>query len=734
MIPSTINYPDALDTNENLFLVHDDLRVTLIEDYAPGDTTINVNGSAMGRFPLSGFITLTDQCSTKVNRAISFYYGSRTSSTFDKLELLSGFTDTAKIKNVTNVTQNVMAEHHNSLKDAIIAIEEFIGVKGTTDLKPLGATMEGRLNFLRKLVLKPRAWFTANKRIGIVPMKVKFTDLSFRNPVSFLWDFGDNTTSSVTTVSATTVAPDISNILVNDLDGKDITKTYHNPGIYSVTLTVTNEFGTDTVIFPDFINARVAAPSEAIVSITANANQTITTPTDSYLLEHLIPGIINARAGTLIDLTVTNNGENPLDPVDSYTWKLNDTLTHSDSESTNASYNVGGFYDIKIRVDTSFGSYRITTLEDAINIIERENLFLSIFDPNSLSGAITQNVTNYEFGLISETFKTKNRGSTPVTRDYRFLSSSLPEYTRQKREFLKNNSIAQRGTVFSGDNGTALIYWSEGAGPSAAASAQTIRLLEYEGFSNVWRTTSSLQYSRPWNWIGLNSSSNIYILFGGITGSITAGTSPTNQDRLNIEMTGLTNSTTTFTSSNYRNGAEELMTNVGTGTYGHFSVYRTTYKDNNGYIARNDGGGIYFRIKSFYRTEGTTLTDGLNLVRKLTDIPGSAKLEGNLITLSNGIYFFNNSGEIAVYSPATNTWAVGGPGVGSVSFRSLQDSTVSTYDEVTNTLVAASDSDRRAYLSFDYSNNAFVKFTESDLSFTSLPSRPSGEQFVAGVF
>jgi hypothetical protein len=115
-------------------------------------------------------------------------------------------------------------------------------------------------------------------------------------------------------------------------------------------------------------------------------------------------------------------------------------------------------------------------------------------------------------------------------------------------------------------------------------------------------------------------------------------------------------------------------------------------------------------------------------------MPGNAKLEGQLVGLANGVYFFNNTGEIAVYSPATNTWAVGGPGAGSPSFRSLQDSTTAGFDEVTNTLVAASDGDRRAYLSFDYSRSAFIKFTEADLSFTALPARPAGEQFVAGVY
>lgn len=735
MIPTGSNFPDALDTNNNLFVVHDALRVVLIEDYNPGDTSIQVNGSAISKFPLTGFITLTEQCTEPAeNRAISFFYNSRTNFSFDGLELMPGFTDVVKPKNSTNVTQNVMAEHHNSLKDALIAIEEFCGIKGTNDLKPLGPTIEGRLNFLRKLVLKPRAWFAVNKRIGIVPMKVKFSDLSFRKPTKFIWNFGDNTSSSVTQISATSIVPNQDNVIVNDLDGGDIEKVYHNPGTYSVSLTVSNDFGEDTIVLPDLINARIAAPDEATISLTIGANQTIT-PIDSveepFLYSHLLPGIINARTGTLIDLSVINNGENPADPVTSYTWKLSDNLSHVLTDTTKASYSVGGYYDIKLRVDTQFGAYRITTLEDAINIIERENLFMMIYDVNSVSTAITKNATAYEFGLVSETFKTKNRTSTPITKDYRFLSTGLPEYERQKKEFLRNNSFAQRGTVFSGDNGTALIYYAEGATTAAPPSAETIRFTEYEGFSDIWRTPTSFQLSRPWNWIGLNSSSNIYILFGG-TNPANVG-SLTNQNRLVYEMVGLTNTTDTLSSTFYKNGAEELKVNVGAGTNGHFSVYRSCFKDNNGYVVRNDGVGVYFRLKSFYKTENTSL-DGLASIRKLADMPGNAKLEGQLVGLANGVYFFNNTGEIAVYSPATNTWAVGGPGAGSPSFRSLQDSTTAGFDEVTNTLLAVSDGDRRAYLSFDYSNTAFIKFTEADLSFTALPGRPSGEQFIAGVY
>jgi hypothetical protein len=175
------------------------------------------------------------------------------------------------------------------------------------------------------------------------------------------------------------------------------------------------------------------------------------------------------------------------------------------------------------------------------------------------------------------------------------------------------------------------------------------------------------------------------------------------------------------------------MQNTGNGTQGDYSVYRSCFKDHTGYLVRNDGVGAFFRLKSFYRTEGT-LTEEFQYFRKLPDLPGSQKLEGELVPLTNGVYFFNNSGEIAVWNDTSNVWSVGGPGLGSAPWRALQDQTVGTYDDQTNTMVATSDGDKRAYLSFDYSPNTFIKFNETSLTFSSLGSRPAGEQLLMGVY
>ena len=161
------NFPNTLDSNITLYQVADGLRVKLIEDYNAGDTIITVLGdeTTMRLFNDTGIITLTDQCAEPEQRAISFSYTLRTLTTFEGLTLLPGFVDNAKPKNLTSVTQNVMAQHHNNLKDAVIAIEKFAGKQGEVGTKPIQGTMEQRINYLRNVALQPKAWFTINKNI-----------------------------------------------------------------------------------------------------------------------------------------------------------------------------------------------------------------------------------------------------------------------------------------------------------------------------------------------------------------------------------------------------------------------------------------------------------------------------------------------------------------------------------------------------------------------------------------
>lgn len=758
-IPEVSLYPEEFDSDENLYLVRDGLRARLVEDYNPGDTSIMVFGDALvlSRFPQTGIITLTEQCSDIDERAVSLYYTSfdLTTGVFDGLELLPNTNDYIKSKKITNVTQNVMDVHHNNIKDSVIAIEEFIGIRGTTDDTPFGDTLEGRTNFLRNVALQPRAWFTSDKRTGIVPFSVTLKDMSFRlgtdgtsGPVIITWDFGDNTTSVVSlisTISATSEVPqDADNVYVYDIDGGEIKKTYLNPGYYDVTLTVRNDFGTDVCKFSDFINARVQAPKEAVIKFVENDGQLVTpgTPSDGpYEVNPRIRSPIN----TLIEIEIPSgenpsdsgysyagellNGSTPIDPISNYTWSLGDELNHPNSPNTKAAYPVGGIYDLKLRADTAYGAYRITTYEDCVDIVENTNLWLYTFEDETT-------IRSWEYGLISQTFKLNANTPYTLTRNESFLDN-VPQSAKQKKEFRRNVGTALRGTLASGKGGGSLLYWATGRDEADPVSTEEIAITEYTGFTDTYISRDSI--TRPWNWCTFANSNTAFFAFGKTSDTEAPDVSPTNLTRVALNLISFTTQNRTLTNTDFENNASELTQNPslydsnGDSTYGHFSVYRTAWKDSTGYIARNDGVGPFFRIKSFYRTEGS-VGSPFQRVRKLTDIQGTTKYEGQLINLSKGIYFFNNSGSVSAFDESASVWKTGGPGVNSVTYRELQDTSVSGFDDPENSLLVASDGDHRAYLSFDYSENVFIKFDEIDTTFTTLGSRPVGEQLIMGVY
>lgn len=739
MIPISSLYPTELDTDDNLFEVHDSIRMKLIEDYVPGNTSIKVEIDFVtdSRIPETGLITLTEQCSDIDKRAISFYYSAYDSdtSTFSGLELLPEFVDVVKPKDITNVTMNVMSRHHNHIKNALIEIQKFAGKEGLEDIKPFGPTLEGRINFLRRLVLQPKAWFTADVKTGNVPLEVEFTNMSFRlgtdgtaDEVKLTWDFGDGTYET------------------NNGD-KTIIKTYHQGGLFTVKLRVENNFGYDECVFEDFISARIKAPNEAVVKILENTSvQELTEgvppngPFDVYPkirspINSIIEMSVPQEENTLGTPGYTYGGEavntetgEPFDPIVSYNWIIGDDLSHPDNYSTSAAFSIGGIYDLKLRVDTEFGAYRITTYPDAFDIVENFNLWMWNIDESNLA-------TSYEFGLISETFKVA--GSTyAVNVDDSFLNAEDENLqTMIKHEFSRNTGFTLPSTTSSGGGGNSIIYWASGRSEAAPASSEKINSVNFNGLTQTYTSRSSL--TRTWNWVNLNSLNKSYFIFG--TSEPSPNYSPTNDLLLTVDLSDDTFQGTTPSDANYLNGAQELRENVavfdseGNSVYGNYSVYKSAWKDDTGYIARNDAVGPFFRIKSFYRTEGTISNPFIN-IRKLQDIQGPTKLNAELTNLSTGIYVLNNSGSISKYDDSSSSWSTGGPGVNSLLYRSLQDTNVVGYDNLENSLLLASDSDKRAYLSFDYSANAFLRFSEIDLTFTSIGSRPEGRQWVMSIY
>ena len=111
---------------------------------------------------------------------------------------------------------------------------------------------------VRLVLLKPRADFDAVPRAGPTPLMVSFLDKTVGNPTAWLWEFGDGGTSAE----------------------QNPQHQYVADGSYAVSLTATNEFGSDAVTKMGFIVVITPMP-------TADFSATPTTGQEPLKVEFL---------------------------------------------------------------------------------------------------------------------------------------------------------------------------------------------------------------------------------------------------------------------------------------------------------------------------------------------------------------------------------------------------------------------------------------------------------------
>lgn len=248
--------------------------------------------------------------------------------------------------------------------------------------------------------------------------------------------------------------------------------------------------------------------------------------------------------------------------------------------------------------------------------------------------------------------------------------------------------------------------------------------MDFYNFNGLQQTSTFVSSkSINWNYVALNSLNYLYFLNFDFT---------SNQLSVSTFDYGLVEQPSEsgdIPSTALKNGAGDIVENNLDDP--EIIEYRSTWQNDIGYIL-SSLPGEYNRFYNFYRTTKTSADEFVGL-SKLLDLPG-VKEEGEIVSLSQGIYFFNNSASILVYSPLRNTWITGGLSMNSSSFRSIQDVEKPNFDSLTNTLLAASDGENLAYLSYDYSEKSFVKFNEYDTTFTLMAVRPRKDQWNMGVY
>jgi PKD repeat protein len=145
--------------------------------------------------------------------------------------------------------------------------------------------------------------FSADPTSGVAPFTVQFTDLSTGNPVTWFWNFGDDSTS-------------------ND---QHPTHTYNDTGYFDVKLAVSNLTQTDSIIKYDYIH---------VLSLVANFSA-------------------EPQSG-LVPLEVQFTDLSQGDPT-SWFWDFGDDSTSTDQHPTHT-YNDTGHYDVKLVISNEAGT------------------------------------------------------------------------------------------------------------------------------------------------------------------------------------------------------------------------------------------------------------------------------------------------------------------------------------------------------------------------------------------
>jgi PKD repeat protein len=201
----------------------------------------------------------------------------------------------------------------------------------------------------------PVARFTGNTISGIAPLTVKFTDKSASKlPLTFAWDFDDDGMPGSTAQNPSHI--------------------YSSPGIYTVSLTVTNTEGSDSEIKTDYITVKpVPIPVGKFIGV----------PTSGF-----------------VPLTVQFTDTSTNSPM-LWNWTFGDgSLTNHTQQNPIHTYTKAGVYTVSLNVTNTYGSNTKTT-ENYIIVTEPPVALVANFTGTPTTGDAPLKVTFTDTSLGS---------------------------------------------------------------------------------------------------------------------------------------------------------------------------------------------------------------------------------------------------------------------------------------------------------------------------------------------
>lgn len=164
--------------------------------------------------------------------------------------------------------------------------------------------------------------FNALPLQGCVPLVVNFTNLSSgTGSLTYLWDFGNGNTSTLQTPSV----------------------NYVNPGVYTITLTVSNGTSTDTEIKTSYITV-FALPEANFAGVAPLSG----CPPFNVIFN---------------DSSIQGDGN-----ITQWQWDFGDASPYSVSQNTSHTYSLVGNYTVSLQVTDEHGCKSDTTFQSYINV------------------------------------------------------------------------------------------------------------------------------------------------------------------------------------------------------------------------------------------------------------------------------------------------------------------------------------------------------------------------------
>ena len=201
----------------------------------------------------------------------------------------------------------------------------------------------------------PNAAFTANPTVGLAPLTVQFTDgSSGADPLSYSWNFGDNQTSNLQNPS----------------------HIYSVNGVYNVTLTVTNAYGSSQTT--SMITVVNLVASASVPSGLYNTNQSVNlTSTDLRAsIYYTLDGSNPTKSSTryTVPINITNEGTTTLkfiaidgslsSPISTVTYTLDKTPPTITISPQGCTYNVTQNITLNTTDNSSTTTYYTTDNSD----------------------------------------------------------------------------------------------------------------------------------------------------------------------------------------------------------------------------------------------------------------------------------------------------------------------------------------------------------------------------------